>query len=387
MMHRACLLLLMMAALAGCASTNLRPVTSSEYQQLPEEKRIWRVSEAEQQRLADSEMLFDDPALTTYLNQVAMNVLPEAAKKNIDIEILVINNPYCNAFAYPNGKVYVHTGILARMENEAQLATLLGHEMTHATHRHLARERRSIRNKGAGLASFNATFGSLPLVGELSSVLGTLGTMASVSGYSKGLETEADNMGFEWMVAAGYDPRESPKLFEYLMAEMEEEGRDEPFFFGSHPKLKDRQANYQSCLDSGDYRQGGNIHRDTYEKAVAPAIYETARLDLKAGRYATAEKGTQRYLKTYPRSSRAHFLLGEIYRQRNEGEDTTKAIDHLNRALKFNRQHAEPYRSLGLVYMSQNDKKAARKAFQAYLKRAPKAIDREFIQEYIRQLK
>lgn len=380
-------LFLMIALLSGCASTNLQPVTSSEYQQLPEEKRIWLVSEQEQQRLADSEMIFDDQELTSYLNQVAMQVLPEEAKKKIDFEIVVINNPYSNAFAYPNGKVYVHTGILARMENEAQLATLLGHEMTHVTHRHMARERRSIRNKAAGLASFNATFGSLPLVGELSSVLGALGTMASVSGYSKGLETEADNIGFEWMKAAGYDPRESPKLFEHLMAEMEAEDQDEPFFFGSHPKLKDRHANYQSALDIGGNQQGGKINRKTYEKAVAPAVYETARLDLKAGRYAKAEDGVQRYLKTYPRSSRAHFVLGEVYRQRNGENDYKKAIECLTRASKLNRKHAESHRSLGLVYMNLDNKKAARRAFQTYLKRAPDAGDREFIQEYIRQLK
>ena len=272
------------------------------------------------------------------------------------------------------------------MENEAQLATLLGHEMVHVTHRHLLRERRNMRNKAAGLASFKATLGSVPLVGELSSALGELGTMASVSGYSQELETEADNIGFHWMVAAGYDPYESPQLFAHLMAEMEEEARDEPFFFGSHPKLADRQTNYRQLLAEGAYPKGGTVNSEIYAKAVAPAIYATARLDLKAGRYAKAEKGLKRYMRIYPRSGRAHYLLGEVYRQRNDGSDLQNAIKYLSQASRLNRKHAEVYRSIGIVYMNQQDTKAARKAFRSYLKWAPQAMDREFILEYIRQL-
>jgi predicted Zn-dependent protease len=387
MIRKTFFLLFMFSLLTGCASTNLPPITSREYQPLPDEKRIWSVAEEEEQRLAESEIIFENQELTTYLNQVAMKVFPEEAKKKIDVEVFIIKNPYLNAFAYPNGKVYVHTGLLARLENEAQLATVLGHEMAHVTQRHMVREQRSTRNKAAGLASFNATFGALPLVGELSSVLGSLGTMAAVYGYSKGLETEADNIGFEWMVASGYDPMESPKVFEHMKAEMEEEEFEEPFFFGSHPKLEDRRANFQSFLDSGEFKQGGEINQETYEKMVAPAIYETADLDLKAGRFSRAEKGIQRYLKTYPRSCRAHFLLGEVYRQRNEEGDYKKAIEYLNKASKLNRKYAESYRSLGLIYMNLEDKKAARNAFHAYLDRAPKAEDRGFIQDYMRRLK
>jgi len=387
MINKSFFLLVILSLLAGCASTNLPPITSREYQQLPDEKRIWLESEQEEQRLADSGMILEDQELAAYLNQVAMKVLPEEAKKKIEFRVYVINNPYSNAFALPNGKVYIHTGILARLDNEAQLATVLGHEMAHVTQRHMVREQRSLRNKAAGLASFQATFGSLPLVGELSTALGALGTMAAVSGYSRDLETEADNVGFNWMVAAGYDPRESPKVFKHLKEEMEEEKDEEPFFFGSHPKLEDRRANFQSFLDSGGVKLAGELNQQTYEKAVAPAIFETANLNLKAGRFAQAEMGVHRYLKIYPRSCRAHFLLGEVYRQRNEEGDYKKAIKSLTEASKLDRKYAESYRSLGLIYMNHDDKKAARNAFHDYLARAPQAEDRGFIQEYMRQLK
>lgn len=381
------LILLVSLLLAGCASTNLPPATSSEYTLLDDEKRVWHRSEEEQQRLYESEILFENDKLSAYLNALARKLLPPEAQGKIPVEVLVINNPYSNAFAYPNGKVYIHTGILARMDNEAQLATLLGHEMSHFTHRHQIRQWRSLRNKSAGLASFRATFGSVPIIGDLSSALGEIGTMAAVSGYSKGMESEADDLGLQLMIDAGYDPKEAPKLFEYLIAEAAEEDVEEPFFFGSHPKLQDRLENYRQSVAALGTEATGKVGQEVFEKKVALAIYETAFLDLKAGRFAKAEKGVNRYLRTYPKSSRAYFLLGEVYRQRNAEGDQDKAIKFLKKTVEMNPKNAESYRSLGIVYMKAKQKKKARKAFNNYLQCDPEAEDRGFIENYVQALR
>ena len=149
MIRKSFFLLVVISLLAGCAATNLPPITSTEYKQFPDEKRLWAEAEQEEQQLADSGLILEDPELTAYLNQVAMKVLPEEAKKKIDFQVYIIKDPYCNAFSFANGKLYVHTGILARLGNEAQLATVLGHEMAHVTQRHMLREIRSARNKAA----------------------------------------------------------------------------------------------------------------------------------------------------------------------------------------------------------------------------------------------
>jgi len=371
--------------LAGCASTSLPPVTSNNYRILPDEKRIWAISEREQGQLVDSGMILDDRKMTEYVNQVAMKVLPPDAKGKVAIDVVIINSPYSNAFAFANGKIYVHTGIIAHMANEAQLASLLAHEIVHVTHRHQVRERRSLSNKAAGMASFRATFGSLPLVGELSSALGEFGTMAAVSGYSKDLEREADDVGFGWMVAAGYDPREAPKLFDHMIAEMEEEAVEEPFFFGSHPKLRDRRDNFTAAIKKLDH-PSGFLNTEKFIKATARAIFETARLDLKAGRFDRARKGFEKYLEIHPDSSSACYMLGEVYRQRNQDDDVKLAIPLFKKALKLSHQHADSARSLGLIYMSARNKSAARNAFKDYLRRDPRASDKDFILEYIRQL-
>jgi beta-barrel assembly-enhancing protease len=139
-MIRLVVFLALLASLSGCATTSLPPVTDKDFVFGEDEKRLWNRAEEEEQALAKSDTLYRDRELESYLNSVARKLEPAAAYERIPFRILVLNNPYCNAFTLPNGYIYVHTGILARIDNEAQLATLLAHEMTHATYRHHLRE-------------------------------------------------------------------------------------------------------------------------------------------------------------------------------------------------------------------------------------------------------
>ena len=134
------------------------------------------------------------------------------------------------------------------MDNEAQLATLLGHEMTHVTHRHLVKMFRDIKNKTAFLATLQVATAGLGPIGSLAGTLGTIGTVAAVTGYSRENETEADKEGFHLVALAGYDVEEAPKLFLHLKREVEEEQIKEPFFFGTHPRLQERIDNYNVLL-------------------------------------------------------------------------------------------------------------------------------------------
>ncbi len=372
---------LLLAALVGCATTNLPPVGTPGYTTLEDEKRLWSRSEGEQQIIDRSGMLFDDKALEKYVNDVARKLPPAEVAREIPYRIQVLDNPYSNAFAFANGAIYVHTGILARMDNEAQLASLLAHEMAHASHRHQLREFRGVRNKSAVFASMRATLGGLPAIGGLATALGELGTVAAVTGYSRDLEREADQVGIEWMVAAGYDPKEAPKLFLHLKAEAEEEEIKEPFFFGSHPKLKERIRNYEEFLEAYP-GQGGKVNRETFEKKVAGAVYATALLDLRAGRFAKAERGAKRYAAIHPKDGKGHYLLGEIHRQQGALED---AKTHFGKAISLDPSCPDPYRAMGMLHLKEGEKSQAKKSFKAYLAKSPKAEDRSYIEEYIRQ--
>ena len=258
MKTRTCLLLLCFILL-GCATTNLPPVAHDSTLE-DDEERLWFRSEEEQEVIDKSGLLYEDVQLDVYLNRVARRLQPPEVWRCIPFQIKVIEDPHLNAFAYPNGVIYVHTGILARMDNEAQLATLLAHEMTHATHRHAVKNFRSIKNKTAILATIQVSAGGLGGgIADLINVLGTLGTMAAVTGYSRELETEADTVGFDLMVAAGYDPREAPKLFVHLKQELEAEDIQEPYFFGTHPRLQNRIDNYEAFLENNYPDYAGDL--------------------------------------------------------------------------------------------------------------------------------
>jgi predicted Zn-dependent protease len=378
-----------MFVLSSCATTNLAPVGKQESFKLEEdERRIWNRSKEEQARINRSNLIYDDPALTAYVNEVAQNLIPEnVEEKGLSIEVKIIKNPLLNAFAYPNGAIYVHTGILAKMDNEAQLATLLGHEMTHVTHRHAVRQFRTVKNTTAFLATIQMASVPFGVYGDLANILGTVGVMASITGYSREMETEADKVGLGLMADAGYDPQETPKLFVYLKSDLEKKDVKEPFFFGSHPRLQERITNFVNYLAT-DYPDKTGVKRsDRFNKLIASLLLDNAMMDLDMGRYSAAQEGVNKFLKLKPYSARGHFFLGEIYRQRGEKDDRQKAEEEYYQALSCDPNYPLPRKGLGIIYYKQGMTNKAVDEFEKYLQLLPDALDRGYIKQYIQHLK
>lgn len=384
-MRKISLALLFCLALTGCAATKLPPVTSQDYVIAEDEKRIWSRSEEEERDISRSGLVYKDRELDEYLNSVARKLQPPEVYKKIPFRVIVLKNPYSNAFAYPNGVVYVHTGILSRIDSEAQLATLLAHEMTHATHRHQVIGFRSLQNKAAVFASLRSTIGSLPAVGELTNVLGEIGTEAAITGHSRDLETEADMVGINLVVKAGYDPNEAPKVFKHIKAELDEEEIKEPFFFGSHPRLQDRIDNYEDFLKKLNKPARGVENADVYRKKAASAVLENASLDLKAGRFQSARRGAEKYIATRPWEARGYYLMGEVFRQKGDKGDSKEAERYFKKAVSLDKPAPEAYKGLGLLYFKNGNRAEAGKAFRSYISLMPHAPDRTYIEDYLAQ--
>ncbi len=366
---------------AGCATVNKPPVTSPDFAMEDEERAIWKEAAQEQERLDAGGDVLEDPALEAYLMAVAHKLEPPAAWKVVPFRIRVIRNFRPNAFALPNGAVYVHTGMLARMESEAELATLLGHEMTHATHRHAVREQASATNWSAAMLGFNAA--TLGLV----TPLGALAAGAAVSGHGRSLEREADQVGLELVAAAGYDVTEAPKLFEHLLAWVKtdkEEEEETSFFFASHPRLEERIESFQDLLASR-YRDraGGTRAAEVFRQKTLRAVLANARLDVKAGRLDAARKDAGRVLAVDPRSGAAYSVLGDAARQREDGAGLAEAVGHYRHAVQLEPRLGEAWRGLGLALFKKGDRKGARPAFARYLELEPAAADRGHIKDYL----
>lgn len=369
------------ALLAGaCQTTDLPPVTAGDYRVEADEQALRKEAEEEQARLDASGLVLADPAVTAYLEAVARRLAPAGAPEVLAISVRVVRDPLLNAFAFPTGRIYVHTGLLARMDDEAQLAALLAHEMTHATHRHAVKQFRDLKNK----AAFAAGLGAVSLgVGGL---LGSLGAAAAVTGYSRDLEREADTVGLSLVAAAGYDLDQAAKLFDHLKADLEEEKRSEPFFFGTHPRVVERIESYRALL-AGPYRdrRPGRVEAEAFLAAVAPALLENARLELARGRFDAAERSARRYLAAEPAGAPGYFLLGEAARQR-PGSDSARALAHYRRAAALDPSYADPHRALGLLLLKRGDRAEARAAFARYLALAPSAPDRAYVEAYLKEL-
>ncbi|WP_447968042.1 M48 family metalloprotease [Nitrospira sp. M1] len=376
--------------ITGCTGSGLHPFGSSEQMAMTlheDEQRIWDQSQEEQVRLDQSDHVYDNEEITAYVNQVAAKLVPSNLKDmGFHAQVQVLRNPMLNAFAFPHGVIYLHTGILARMENEAQLATLLGHEFTHASHRHAIQSMRSIKSTSDTLGTLGVVFVPFGLLGGLAMVLGNVAGVAAVTGYSRSFEAEADRVGLDLVVAAGYDPHESPKLFEHLKHDLEEQDLDEAFFFGTHPRLNDRIEEYQEILEERYATQSGVTNQETFLTVMQPLFLDNAKLDVASGRFASAEAGIQRYLSRHPHDAEGYYWLGEVYRQRGEEGDEEKAIQTFSHAVELFPSFADPHRSLGIMHFKREQWNDAESHLRQYLSLSPAASDREFIQSYVKQL-
>ena len=370
-----CALAAALAAVAGVGcvtprAERLPPVTTPGLALDTDEKLLWREAADLDERARKSGAVRANPVLERYLTGVARRLTPRAALDRIDVRVRVLESPGLSAFCAPDGGVFVTLGLLSRLENEAQLATVLGHEIVHALNRHAIVEYRTYKQGAARAAHLPLPFG-----------LGQLGTLAAVTGYSRDLEREADEEGLALMAAGGWEVREAPRPFEHLAAYVEEEHLEEPFFFATHPRLEERRDSFAALLRTRYAEQkGGELGKERYRAAVREVILDAAQLDLAAGRFGAAERGAQAYLEQRPRSAEAWALLGDVARQRGGDGAEDRALGLYRKAVDTDPRCAIAQRGLGLALVKRGDRGGARAALRTYLKLAPAAPDRPWIE-------
>ncbi len=363
------------AVLSGCLAptraARLPPVTAPGFVMDRDERNLWREAAELDDRARKSGAVRADAALERYLLGVARKLLPRAALERLDVRVRVVESPALTAFVAPDGGVFVTMGLLARLENEAQLAVVLGHELVHAVNRHAIVEYRTFKS-GAALAA------ALPFF------LGDLGMKAAVTGYSRDLEREADGEGLGLAAAAGYDAREGPRPFEHLAEWVKEEGIEEPFFFASHPRLEERIESLRALVATRHAGRGeGEVGARRYRAAVREVVLGAAQLDLAAGRFGAAERGARAYLELAPRSAEGWTLLGDAARQRGAADD---ALAHYRTAVAQDAGCPEAQRGLGQALARRGDRSGARAALRTYLRLRPDAADRGWIDAELAEL-
>jgi predicted Zn-dependent protease len=382
----ATLLCVVLLSLTSCATAPLTPIGKGDFQPEEDEMRLWREARELQMRFDRSGLVYEDVVVTAYINYVASKIVPETISKEINLEIRVLKHPAPNAFALPHGSLYIHTGILARMENEAQLAAILGHEISHIIHRHALQTFRNVK-QAAAFTSTLAVIGAPAGVYGLGVVLlGTVGALAAVSGYSQSLEEEADTEGLQLMVNAGYDPGEALKFMVNLKRFVEQEEIKEPFFFSTHPRLEERKVSYQRLLDTEYKGRSGFQGKEVFQTKMARTVLENALLETARGRFTSAQESIANCIALEADNCKAHFALAELFRQRGLEGDADTAETEYQIAIVLEPQFADPHRGMALLYYKRGRTDLAREHFKKYLELNPAAKDRAYIEQYLREI-
>ncbi len=380
--------LLVLAAATAC-STASKPQMSLVPDALlstEDEQMLWHKSEQAQRALENNGLIYSDSQLEDYLNQVAAKLTPPDLPPDLVIRVKVIKDPYLNAFAYPNGMIYIHSGLLARMENESQLAVVLAHEMTHCINRHALRAFRKYKSQPALLIAVQQTLLKTRGLQALAHSMGVTGAMAAISGYARELEAEADRIGFERALRAGYNPKEALSLFDQMLVDIAQDGQAEPFFFGNHPKIRQRAKNLQNLSMPAMIKPPvSNKNGKHFLAKLDRLLLDNARLDIRLGRFQTAKKSVEKFLTIKPDNTRAYFLLGEIHRQRGQRSDTQTALSYYNRAITLDPNFAAPHKAIGLIHYKKGQHALAKKYFESCLQLSPDAPDKAYIKGYLKQ--
>ncbi|MDX1547311.1 MAG: M48 family metalloprotease [Rhodothermales bacterium] len=249
---RAAMLLAVAVTLFASCTVSKNPITGN--------KRAYGYTWAQEVQIgkeADPQIvaqfgLYEDADLTSYVERIGEKVLAESHLRRPDTDpefrntpftFRVLDSPVVNAFALPGGYVYVTRGLLTHLDNEAQLAVVLGHEVGHVAARHASKRAATQQLGQLGLIG-GAILGQQVLGGSAGqNILDLGGTAAQLLflSYGRDDERESDDLGVEYAAKAGYKASEAAEFFRSLKRISDESGQSIPSFLSTHPDPGERE--------------------------------------------------------------------------------------------------------------------------------------------------
>jgi beta-barrel assembly-enhancing protease len=386
-------------------------------------RRLKAADEEIERLISRRRLLYEDADLEIYLQGIVRRLLATDGTNGDAVHVRVIRGTEPSAFALSDGSIYMTTALLASLNSEAEIAAIIGHELTHYTNAHLLRGLRAGSVAAATGWSAGMLFGFMIVLAErhagtaptahlqLSEDTLKVWARAAVTGYPEELEREADNAAVRRMLAAGYDASGAvaalQHLHEQIPAEHQRLAGTEPIaaihsglplggqrsavppLYASAPHLTRRSVSYRALLAgslAGAVGAGHELGRTEYAAHVARLRLDQAEILLQAGALDRADAALDTAT-VGGDTGRAEYLRGQIAGHRDPSieANTTGALAAYSRALEFAEAPAEVYREQGYLYWREQDFSHARAAFESYLARAPQAADAPLVRWYLDQ--
>ena len=362
--------------ITGCA---VNPVTGDSQLMLVSEGREIAIDRQNSpyQFSADYGAL-QDRALNDYINATGRAIAAHTHRPNMPYSFRGVNATYVNAYAFPGGSIACTRGILLSLDNEAELAALLGHELGHVNARHTAQQ----MSKGmlvstliGGIAAYAGTRDGA--LGDLASGLGNIGAGALLAKYSRDNERQADALGMEYMVRGHYGPGGMIGLMEMLRSTSKRQPNVIELMFSTHPMSDER---YRTVVRTSEakYRhaKGFPLQRDRYMDHIAKLrSIENAIKAMQDGEKAMAKRDFrgaeghfQRALKGAPNDYTGLVMMAKCQlAQEKYGE----AQRFARQAKQVYTSEAQAYYIGGIAEVKSKDFRAAYEDFKAYEKILP----------------
>src|SRR5918995_1097554 len=224
-----CFLFTVFVTVSAACATN--PVTGKRQMTLLSEAEELAIGQQQDAEIRREMGVYDDPALQRYVEDIGQQLARVSHRPNLPWSFTVVDNPAINAFALPGGYIYLTRGILAYLDDEAELAGVLGHEIGHVTARHAAQAYTRQAQAGIGLAILGIFVPSAAPFTEL----GSAGLSVLFLRHGREAELEADRLGVEYGSGAGYDPAGVPRFLATLARVNALSERGVPNWLSTHP--------------------------------------------------------------------------------------------------------------------------------------------------------
>ena len=295
--------------------------------------------------------LIQDPEVVAYMNSIMERFTGAMPSQPVPFQLNVIRDNTLNAFAVPGGYIFIHSGLILAMPGEAELCGVIAHEMAHVTQRHIAS-----RMEKAKYSSILALAGLLAGVlagGEAGMGLAMGGMAASQSAmlsYSRSDESEADQVGMNYFIAAGYPPEAMVESFRIIQRPQWVTGAEIPAYLSTHPAVTERVGDLSSRVRNIKVPRAnlGPVDNSQFLRVQT----------LIRGRYANPEAAEKFFNNQLigPDKALAWLGLGILNERRNRIADATKAFDE---AIRLNPNDQIFLRETGRFNYLKGDKSKA----------------------------